>query len=185
MPGLTIHIAIGKEFIRKNKGQVKNEQEFIKGTIAPDLNETMTELTNNKSSTHYGEWGDNQVKTDIKLFINDKKVDLQQDFWKGYLLHLLVDYYFYNKYFKTEHEETIQKHENFYDDYYMLNYYLISKYNIKILSNIKKYMSTDKKDLSPKYLKLDKVIDFIDKMSNINLEKEIEIIEKEGMEGLI
>lgn len=185
MPGLTIHIAIGKEFVRKNKEKIKSKQEFIKGTIAPDLNETMTELTNNKSVTHYGEWGNNQVKTDIKLFIDDRNVNIQQDFWKGYLLHLLVDHYFYNKYFKIEHEETIRNNESFYNDYDLLNYYLISRYNIKILSNIKKYMSISKKGLSPKYLKLDKVIDFIDEMSSINLEKEIEIIEREGMEGLI
>ena len=45
-------------------------------------------------------------------------------------------------------------------------------------------MDTDKNDDEPKYLKIDKVINFIDKISNMDLEKQIEIIKKEGMEGL-
>ena len=34
MPGFSIHIAVAKEYIRKNK--VKDEQELIRGVIDPD-----------------------------------------------------------------------------------------------------------------------------------------------------
>lgn len=184
MPGLTIHISIGKEYIRKHTKEIKNEKEFIKGTIAPDLNESMTELNKNKSISHYGKWGNYKVKTDIEVFLKDEKVDMSKDYWKGYLLHLLVDHYFYNKCFKEEHELAMKNKDKFYDDYDILNCCLVPRYNIKILDNIKKYMSPYKKDCEPRYLKLDKVTNFIDKMSGINLQEEIEIINKEGMEGL-
>ena len=48
MPGFTIHIAITKEYVEKHKNEIKNENEFIEGTIAPDLNEEMTEIAKNK-----------------------------------------------------------------------------------------------------------------------------------------
>lgn len=36
MPGFTIHIAVAKEYIKKHKDEIKNEEEFIKGIIDPD-----------------------------------------------------------------------------------------------------------------------------------------------------
>ncbi len=99
MPGFTIHIAIAKEYVEKHKNEIKNENEFIEGTIAPDLNEEMTEIAKNKSVTHYGKWGKYQVETNIKEFLEDEKVKIDKDYWKGYLLHLIVDHYFYNKFF--------------------------------------------------------------------------------------
>lgn len=184
MPSLTIHIAIGKEYIRKHKEEIKNETEFIKGTIAPDLNESMTELNKNKNITHYGKWGNYQVKTDIELFLNDEKVDISKDYWKGYLLHLLVDYYFYNKYFKKEYEDIIKNNDKFYYDFDCLNYILIPKYRIDVINSLKKYMAIDKNRTKTKYLKEDKIINFIEKMSNIDFEKEIETIKEIGTEGL-
>ena len=74
--------------------------------------------------------------------------------------------------------------DRFYDDYDCLNYDLIKRYNVEILDNIRKYMSTDKNNNKPKYLKIDKVENFIDEMSNIDLDKTIKIIEEKGMGGL-
>ena len=184
MPGFTIHIAVAKEYIKKHKCEIKDENEFIKGTIAPDLNENMTDIAKDKSSTHYGRWGNYRVKTDIKAFLEDPKVDISKDYWKGFMLHLLVDHYFYNKQFKHELKMIIQNKDKFYYDYDALNYDLISIYKIEILENIKKYMNTTKSDEEPKYLKLDKIIKFIDEISSLDLEKQIDIIKKYGMEGL-
>ena len=184
MPGFTIHMAIGEEYIRINKNKIKDEKEFLKGTIAPDLNEDMTEITKEKSKTHYGKWGKYEVETNIKDFLEDENVDINKDYYKGYLLHLISDHYFYNKVFKEEHQKMKLNNDRFYDDYDCLNYDLINKYNVKILDNIKKYMITKKNNNEPKYLKIDKVEDFIDEMSNIDLEKIIKIIEEKGMGGL-
>ena len=37
MPGIVIHIACAKEYIRKHKNEIKNIDRFIKGTIEPDI----------------------------------------------------------------------------------------------------------------------------------------------------
>jgi len=54
MPGFTIHIAVAKRYIEKHKSEIKSEEEFIKGAIAPDMNEKMDEIAQDKSKTHYG-----------------------------------------------------------------------------------------------------------------------------------
>ena len=45
-------------------------------------------------------------------------------------------------------------------------------------------MLTEKNSNELRYLKIDKVENFIDEMSNIDLEKTIKIIEEKGMGGL-
>lgn len=99
---------------------------------------------------------------------------MYDDYWKGYLLHLLTDDYFYNVYFKEEYEAVVNNNDNFYYDADCLNSVLMPKYKIKEITTLKKYMTIDKNKTEPKYLKVDKVIDFIEKMSDIDLNKEIE-----------
>lgn len=182
MPGFTIHIAIAKQYIKKHNTEIKNEEEFIKGSIAPDMNEKLDGPAEDKSKTHYGKWGKYEVTTYIDEFLNDTEIDIQQDFWKGYFLHLVTDHYFYNKFFKEEHQEIIKNNDRFYYDYDCLNKELIEKYNLTILDNIKKYMNLY--DEKPKYLKKLKVIDFIDNISNIDIQEKIKVIKEDGMEGL-
>lgn len=182
MPGYTIHIAIAKQYIAKNKLEIENEDEFIKGVIAPDMNENLDGPAEDKSKNHYGKWGKYEVTTYIQDFLQDTKVDMKKDFWKGYFLHLITDHYFYNKYFKKEHQEMIKNNDRFYYDYDCLNKSLIEKYNINVLENIKKFMNMY--DEKPKYLTEDKVVNFIDEISNMNLQEKIEIILENGMDGL-
>ena len=37
MPGFIIHIAVGKEYIKKHENEIKDVDEFIKGIVAQDL----------------------------------------------------------------------------------------------------------------------------------------------------
>ena len=182
MPGFTIHIATAKEYIKKHKLEIKNEEEFIKGVIAPDMNEKLDGPAEDKSKNHYGKWGKHEVTTYIDEFLNDPNVDMLQDFWKGYFLHLLADHYFYNKYFYKEHQEIIKNDDRFYFDYDCLNKSLIERYKIDIPDNIKKYMNMYNE--KPKYLNESKIIDFIEEISNMNIQEKIEIIKQKGMEGL-
>lgn len=182
MPGFTIHIATAKEYIKKHKLEIKNEEEFIKGVIAPDMNEKLDGPAEDKSKKHYGKWGKHEVTTYIDEFLKDSKIDMSQDFWKGYFLHLLADHYFYNKYFYNEHQEIIKNDDRFYFDYDCLNKSLIERYKIYIFDNIKKYMNMYNE--KPKYLNESKIIDFIEEISNMDIQEKVEIIKQKGMEGL-
>ena len=184
MPGYTIHIAIAKRYMEKHKGEIENEQQFINGVIAPDMNEKLDAPSENKSLTHYGKWGKYEVTTFINDFINDSKVNMKQDYWKGYFLHLLTDHYFYNydKYFRKEHQEMILNNDRFYYDYDCLNRSLIERFKVPVFDNVKQFMNFF--DAEPKYLKESKVIDFIEDISNMNIKEKAEIIGQNGMEGL-
>lgn len=185
MAGFIIHLAIGEQYIKKHKEEIKNKNEFINGIIAPDLDEKMTDIEKNKSKSHYGDWKDNKTITNIDKFLKDKEVNMGKDYWKGYFLHLLTDYYFYNIIFHKEYMQSLENNEKFYYDYDCLNGELIKKYKelekYKV-EQIKKYIDILKE--KPKYLKLDKVILFIEKISDFDIGKKVEIIKEKGMEGL-
>ncbi len=162
MPGFVIHIAIGKEYLRKNNN-IENVDEFIKGNIAPDL-------TEDKTKTHYGE---SPTFTNLKEFLVHNKLD--NSFNKGKFLHLISDYLFYNQYLKTIPRK--ESKEILHADYDIINKALIEKYNIDILEDIKKYVHY--KEGNTKILTLDFIIKVIDDISNLNLQE----VEKEVIEG--
>ena len=184
MPGFTIHIAIAKQYMKKHEQEIKDEQEFIKGAIAPDLNEEMNGNAEDKNKTHYGKWGHYEVVTNIDEFLKDSKADMQQDYWKGYFIHLLADYYFYNdeNCFKKEYEEMKKNNDKFYNDFDCLNKVLMEKYQVEPLECVKKYMRMY--DGDPKYLKKFKMMDFIEKISDKSINETSEIIMQKRMEGL-
>ncbi len=182
MPGFTIHMAVAKEYIKKHENEIKNEDEFIKGVIAPDMNENLDGSAEDKSKNHYGKWGKYEVTTYIDEFLKDFTIDMRQDFWRGYFLHLLTDHYFYNKHFKKEHQEMVKNNDRFYYDYDCLNKSLIERYQIHVLDNIKKYMNMF--DDKPKYLIETKVIDFIEEISSMDIQDKTEIISQKGMDSL-
>lgn len=169
MPGFAIHIAVAKQYIKKHSSQIKDEEEFIKGTIAPDLNQDMTQISTNKNETHYEEGKTNKVS--ISNFLKDPKVNIEQDYWKGYLIHLITDDYFYHKYFKKETREIVEKKDSFYYDYDCLNEKILEYYQIEPLEMIKKYINI--LQANPKYLELDRIISFIEEISNIDIEDQI------------
>lgn len=182
MPGFVIHIAIAKEYLKKHKNEILDEEEFFKGAIAPDLNENFKGIAVDKSNTHYGIWGKNETTTNIDSFLRDNKVDIQEDYWKGYFLHLLADYYFYNMYFGEEVKLIHSENDDFYNDYDCLNKYLIPKYDIKYMDNIGKYMEI--KDGNIKYLKLEKIVEYIKNISDFSIQERVNLIKKHGMEAL-
>ncbi|MBQ2835744.1 MAG: hypothetical protein IJE68_02785 [Clostridia bacterium] len=182
MLGFTIHIAIAKKYIEKHENEIKNEEEFIKGVIAPDMNENLDGPAVDKSKNHYGKWRKYEVTTYIDEFLKDSIIDMKKDFWKGYFLHLLTDHYFYKMYFKKEHEEIVKNNDRFYYDYDCLNKSLIERYQIHVLDNIKKYMNMF--DDKPKYLTESKVIDFIEEISSMDIQDKTEIISQKGMSSL-
>ena len=182
MAGYVIHIAIAKEYIKKHEKEIEEYDEFIKGVIAPDYIPKI-DKRKNKNITHYGIWEKGISETHIDEFIKDKKVDMNKDYWKGYFIHLLTDHYFYNIAFKDEVEEEKKNKDGFYHDYDCINKALIEKYKIESIEEIKANMNHI--DGKPKYLKLEKVIKFIDKISDMNLKEQEKLIKQKGMKGII
>lgn len=178
MPGFTIHIAIAKNYIDKHQGYIKDEEAFIKGSLAPDLEEDMKHIRKDKSTSHYGKCGRGICVIDIDLFFKDKKIDMKKDYWKGYLLHLIADHYFNNILFKEEVELLRKRNDTFYDDYNYLNNVLMERYQLQPIKDYEEYM--EPVEGTPRYLNYNKVTEFIEKISSIDLENAL--IKKEEEE---
>lgn len=157
MPGYVIHIAVAQEYQKKH--HCKCSIEFIKGTVAPDF-------TDDKQKTHYGV---SPVYTNLKRFLESNK--LSNDYSKGYFLHLVADYLFYNYYLDKIDKKQIHT------DYDYINDSLIKKYDVKLINEVKEKVHF--KEGTPKILSIDLACKFIDEVSELNLSD----IKKEVMDN--
>ena len=175
MPGFVIHIAVAKEYINKHENEIRDEKEFLNGIIAPDL---IPKLNKNitKSESHYGKKGFSDIEAHLDLFLADPKVDITKDYYKGYFIHLVTDNEFYLNYFKDETQKVMNNKDSFYYDYDCLNETIMEKYNIERVNdeNINKYMNYI--DGNPKYLNKEKVLKFIEKVSQMSIEERLKNI---------
>lgn len=180
MPSFYIHLAIGKRYIEKNNGAIKDPEEFYRGTIAPDL-------TNNKLLTHYGlkDTDDFIYNLSIKVLLNEylKLNKIESDYDLGVFMHLVSDYIFYNYYLdKSELSKLTAKEfsKSLYGSYDIVNDYLLGKYNLQDIEYMKEIKPivddfvNNKQDDDTKFVCLvseDKLDEFIDYVSDINLEE--------------
>ena len=123
MPGYVIHLAVAEKYLEKHKSKNENYNEFIEGVIYPDS-------TKIKSETHYGE---KSSASNVYEFL--KEHGLNNSYERGYFLHLLTDYLFYNRYIDTISNDI-------YSDYDILNDKLIEKYNVKLPEKVKNTVSS-------------------------------------------
>lgn len=171
MPGLTIHIAVANEYMRKFTDEIRSKDDFIEGVIAPDFFEDRYE-------SHYHNYG--EVCSGLNYLLENCNFDIDSDYGKGYFLHVLTDYIFYNYNFKKE-VYYVRAHNlrTFYHDYDCTNKFLIEKYNINnIPEKAKKW--TGYLDEEPVFLKIDKLTKFIDFVSSIKISEQIKNIKKMG-----
>ena len=155
MAGYVIHLAIAEEYLRKHKDIKEDYEEFIKGVIYPDS-------VTDKSLTHYGI---KSSKVILKDFLQDNEIN--NSYMRGYFLHLITDYLFYNKYLEKFSKDI-------YNDYDILNKRLIEKYNVVLPENIQNNVFYE--DGETKILTMELAIKIIDEISDLNLnavEKEI------------
>ena len=150
MAGYVIHLAVAESYIKKHEDDIKDYNRFIEGVIFPDS-------ISDKSITHYGE---KSSKTDLKAFLEDNKID--NDYNKGYFLHLVTDYIFYNKLLKYFSKDI-------YNDYDILNEKLQKKFNVTLPENIKDKVFY--KEGKTKVLKLEDIIKFIEDVSDYKLDE--------------
>ena len=121
MPGYVIHLSVAEEYLRKQTKVKENYDEFIEGVIYPDS-------VTDKSLTHYGK---SSSYSNLYNFLKER--ELKNSFNRGYFLHLLTDYLFYNKYIDFFSKDI-------YNDYDILNRQWIDKYNVTLPEKIKKYV---------------------------------------------
>ena len=156
MPGYVIHLAVAKEYMRNFR--IKDEEEFLKGTIAPDLLSK-----GDKKATHYSK--DVSANTDLKKFLKENSIS--SSYMQGYFLHLIVDYLFYHKYYPNCDTRV-------YNDYDILNEELIKKYNIEISDEIKEHVKSKTGKLEILDLEtIDKLINEISRKKLTEYKKEI------------
>ncbi|HIU52041.1 MAG TPA: hypothetical protein IAB70_05445 [Candidatus Merdicola faecigallinarum] len=151
MAGYVIHLAVGEKYLKFYPNEIKNYDDFIQGIIYPDS-------VADKSLTHYGP---KSSEVNLRDFFNDR--DINNDFDKGYFLHLVTDYLFYNKFLKTFSKKYI------YDDYDILNEALEKEFQVKIPSKVKDevFYKTGK----TKILDLKETIEFITETAKSNLKE--------------
>ena len=154
MPGYVIHLAVAEEYLKKHKEKQEEYNEFINGVIFPDS-------IKDKLTTHYGE---KSSVSNLYEFLKANKTETS--FKRGYFLHLLTDYLFYNKYID-------KMSKDMYNDYDILNRQLIEKYDVKIPESVRESVLFKEGPLT--ILSLELVTKMIEDISNMDLED----IEKE------
>ncbi|MCI8308696.1 MAG: hypothetical protein HFJ45_00430 [Clostridia bacterium] len=180
MASFNIHLAVAIEYMKKN--HIENKDELFYGAIVPDLEE-------DKSKSHYTGYhnSDNLTrylaeKVDLNLYL--KQEEINTDYEKGKFLHLITDYLFFNNFFEENYIKNItyKKFVNdLYYSYVISNSYLEEKYNIKDLpKDLLEKMNKDIKNtlnsksnsnkIQKNILPLEKLNEFIEKVSNIDLE---------------
>ena len=149
MAGYVIHLAVAEEYIKKHKNQIEDYNKFIEGIIYPDS-------VKDKSLTHYG-------KKSSKVILNDffKENTIDTCFEKGYFLHLVTDYLFYNNFLEYFSKDI-------YEDYDISNKYLIEKYNVNIPENVKNKIFYKEGDT--KVFTIESICKFIEKTSEYDIE---------------
>ena len=150
MPGYVIHLSIAEEYLKKHDKK-ENYAEFIEGVIFPDS-------VTDKSLTHYG-----PSSSQVNLYNFLKEHKLNDSFTRGYFLHLLTDYLFYNKYINFFSKDI-------YNDYDILNKELIKKYDVKLPDKVKKYVFF-KENMELKILSYPLIETFVKDVSDMDIDK--------------
>ena len=130
MPSLDIHIAIARKYLIKYN-DVKDEIAFIKGNLEPDL-------AIDRIASHYTKRTDKndlseilKNKVGLSEYLNDKNI--VDDYEKGYFLHLVTDFIFFNSFFDKNYIKATD-YSNFKKDLYysynIVHNYLLNKYDI-------------------------------------------------------
>ena len=168
MASYTMHLAIAKLYLNIHKEEV--EEDFYKGT-------TDVDDVKDKALTHYSTNVDSQdvrirmlSKVDIKKYVEEHSIKTSYD--RGYFLHLLTDYFFYNNYFNYKDFEHMNVDEYdllLYNEYDILNKHLLNKYEVKVPERLnKRYFEIHEGNLQiSTYESID---DFIEFMSNLDID---------------
>lgn len=174
MPSFAVHLAIATIYLSRNPQE--NKDEFIRGSIEVDI-------TNNTDKAHYTGNPDKSVlshylkeKVNLKRFVEENKISTSYD--RGYFLHLLGDYLFYNFYFSSDYIKKTSYHDfkrDLYHDWPIYNDYLKEKYHFEIPKKVDLFLPSKQK---PILLEKEKLNDFITEVGMIPLDRVYSLIKR-------
>lgn len=188
MPSFNIHLAVAVKYCEKNN--IENKEAFYRGSIDPDL-------VKDKSISHYTGMRDERFlrqyvfeKVRLNEFLKENKVET--DYEKAIFLHLSTDFIFYQEFLSDEYLSGVDYDgmiQDLYYSYRISNPYLEEKYNIHSLNlddvmnqNISQTLKRMHVDNSNGYnlLPEEKMDNFIEKMSKLDLNSYVQKIKKEN-----
>ena len=179
MPSFSIHLAVAQKYLEKNKN-VKNENDFFKGAIAPDF-------TDDKVKTHFSGHVDKNdlllcLRNKVLLYDFLKQTKIDNDYNLGIFLHLLTDYLFFNGFFKEEFVSNISYDDftkRLYNSYDLLDGHMQEKYNLGfeyLTQEMQENILEKRKQTNVNNLKIESIIneeqidEFINFVSSIDLQ---------------
>lgn len=143
-----MHIAIANEIYKKIKTNLNiNYNDYILGTIAPDISQTLKE---SKKESHFLDKDNDKDIPNIELFLNKYLNNLNNSFNLGYFIHLYTDKLFYRDYYSLFIRDgfftsnikrldgkiiKVSKEDRkklLYNDYTNLNIQLIEEYDLNL-----------------------------------------------------
>ena len=168
MASIYMHLFIAQEYLKKNNNK-ENENEFIGGNIAPDL-------VDDKPKSHYGS---TTAKPNLRVFLKNNNVN--NSYYRGYFLHLLTDYLFYN--YLIDIDKVVEQigveewKRKLYKDYNSINSKIAKKINIETPEEIKKYVVSE--DEATELFQEQDLFDFLINIASINIDEMIKQIQEE------
>lgn len=184
MANIAVHLAVAQEWAKKHN--VENMDDFLWGSVAPDILGKLGD----RYAAHY---------TDVSKFSSDDDLPsrlqptegveefvaengVNSDYDKGYLLHLIVDNAYYGEFLKLE------RLSKFSDTYSGVKPYLYQTYDATLdfvnkkygviyensheeMSGIRQRYGECAIDEEPTLYSCDELAEFIEKMSNLDLEE--------------
>lgn len=187
MPSFNIHLAVAVKYSEKNN--IENKDAFFRGSIDPDLvkDKSISHYTGMRDKNHLRQYVFEKVR--LNEFLKENKVET--DYEKGVFLHLATDFIFYQEFLSDEYLAGVDFDgmiQDLYYSYRITNPYLEEKYNIHSLNlddvmnnNIKQTLTRMQVDntCGNNLLPEEKMENFIDKLSKLDIKSYIEKIIRE------
>ena len=174
MASLYMHLFVAQEYLKKNSNKEK-ENEFIEGSIAPDL-------VDDKPKSHYGPI---TAKPNLRAFLKNNNVN--NSYYRGYFLHLLTDYLFYN--YLIDIDKVVEQigveewKRKLYKDYNGISSKIANRINIETPEQLKKYVVSEEE--ATELFREQDLFDFLVNIARINIDEMVKKIQKEKEEDII
>ncbi len=195
MASLIIHLLVGQEYCKRHPGEIKDEEAFLLGSLAPDM-------VKDKQPTHFSakrignKTYTESIMNKVNLPLCTRNRGIDNDFDKGFFLHLITDHLFFYRYLlkeprylAIENNDQLEIHATLYRDYHRINNWLMNAHPDLKLDMLADEMKTTRSD-ALEIIDRKKLRKIIEVCADMDIEKAYEIIsqiplDNPHMEGII